>query len=158
MSRFRTALAGPLGSVGDKLVWAGSLPVAAAIGLILAVVASPVVAVIVLLVSHNTVNVSLRVWALRAGWYGGVNVAGRLGVPALQWGLSVAGPATALALGVMLPIVTAWLVGDFEPGAVSAAGLVAGVGLLLARWFWPTLGGIRYGLILVILAALAGWI
>ena len=158
MARFRTALAGPLGSVGDKLVWAGSVPIVSAIGLLLAVVVSPVIAVVVLLAIHNTVNVGLRVWAFHAGWHGGLSVASRLDVPLLKWGLKVAGPATALALGSMLPIVTAWLVSDFEPNAVTAVGVVAGVGILLARWLWPTLGGIRYGLIVVVLAALAGWI
>lgn len=158
MSRFRTALAGPLGSVGDKLVWAGSLPIASAIGLTLAVVVSPIAAVVVLLAVHNTVNVSLRVWALRAGWHGGISVASRLGVPTLKWGLRIAGPGTALALGVMLPIVTAWLVRDFEPNSVTAVGVVAAVGVVLARWLWPTLGCIRYGLIVVVLAALAGWL
>jgi PTS system mannose-specific IID component len=158
MERFRRALAGPLGSVGDKLVWAGTGPIVSAIGLILAVVVSPVVAVVVLLAIHNTVNVGLRVWALHAGWYGGLNVAQRLDISILKWGFKIAGPATACALGVMLPIVTAWLVSDFEPNAVTAVGVVAAVGILLARWLWPTLGGIRFGLIVVILAALAGWI
>jgi PTS system mannose-specific IID component len=158
ISRFRAALAGPLGSVGDRLVWAGTLPVASAIGMMLAVVVSPVVGVVALLGIHNLVNVVLRIWAFRVGWTGGVDVASRLGVPALETGLKVAGPATALALGLMLPIVTSWLVTDFEPSAITGAGLVAGAGLLLARWIWPTLGGIRYGLIVVLLAALAGWI
>jgi PTS system mannose-specific IID component len=158
VSRFRTALAGPLGSVGDKLVWAGTLPVASALGLFLAVVVSPLVGVITLLVIHNVVNVSLRIWALNVGWRGGVNVASRLGVPALELGLRIAGPATALACGAMLPVVTAWLVRDFEPSGITGAGLIAGAGLLLARWVWPTLGGIRYGLVVVLLAALAGWL
>ncbi|MFC1640386.1 PTS system mannose/fructose/sorbose family transporter subunit IID [Gemmatimonadota bacterium] len=158
MARFRTALAGPLGSVGDKLVWAGTVPIASAIGLMLAVIVSPVVAVVVLLAVHNTVNISLRVWALRSGWHGGLSVATQLDVPLLKWGLKLAGPATAFALGAMLPIVTAWLVSGFEPNAVTAVGVVAAVGILLARWLWPTLGGIRYGLVVVVLAALAGWI
>lgn len=158
IARFRTALAGPLGSVGDKLVWAGSLPVASAVGLVLAILVSPVAGVIALLAVHNAVHLTLRIWAMSVGWHGGVNVAGQLGGPWVQWGLKAAGPATALSLGAMLPIVTAWLVGDFEPSAVTATGLVAAVGLVLARWFWKTLGGIRYGLIVVILAALAGWI
>lgn len=158
ISRFRTALAGPLGSVGDKLVWAGTVPISSAIGLLLAVLVSPMVGVLVLLVVHNAVNVGLRVWALRAGWNGGLSVGNRLDRPALKWGLKIAGPGTAFALGAMLPIVTEWLVSDFEPNAVTAVGVVAAVGILLARWLWPTLGGIRYGLIVVILAALAGWI
>ena len=158
MARFRTALAGPLGSLGDKLVWAGSLPIASAIGLTLAVVASPVVAVVVFLVIHNTINVGLRVWALRAGWQGGMGVGDRLGTPLLTWGLRIAGPGTALALGIMLPVVAAWLVSGFEPNAVTAVSLVAAVGILFARWLWPTLGGMRFGLIVVVLAALAGWI
>ena len=158
MARFRTALAGPLGSVGDKLVWAGTVPIASAIGLILAVVVSPVIAVVVLLAIHNTVNVGLRVWAFRAGWYGGLSVASRLDVPIMKWGLRLAGPATAFSLGAMLPITTVWLVSDFEPNAVTAVGIVAAVGILFARWLSPTLGSLRYGLIVVVLAALAGWI
>ena len=122
MRRFRTALAGPLGSVGDKLVWAGSLPVASAIALTLAVLVSPLVAVIAMLLIHNTVNVTLRAWSFRAGWHGGINVANRLSVPVLEWGLKYAGPVTALALGTALPVVTAWLVRDFEPNAISATG------------------------------------
>ena len=104
------------------------------------------------------VNVALRTWALRAGWHAGIGVANRLGAPVLQLGLRIAGPGTALALGVMLPIVTAWLFNDFEANAVTASAVVAAVGILLARWIWPTLGGIRYGLTLVVLAALAGWL
>jgi mannose/fructose/N-acetylgalactosamine-specific phosphotransferase system component IID len=156
--RFRTALAGPLGSVGDKLVWAGSLPIASAIGLVTAVMVTPVAGVVALLVVHNAVNLSLRIWAFRVGWCGGVNVAGRLGGQKMQRGLKAAGPATAFTLGVMLPIVTAWLVGDLEPHAVTATGIIAAVGLVLSRWIWTTLGGIRYGLLVVILAALAGWL
>jgi PTS system mannose-specific IID component len=158
VSRFRTALAGPLGSVGDKLVWAGSLPIASAIGLTLAVLVSPLVGVLALLGVHNLVNVGMRIWALRVGWKGGVNVASRLGVPAVEWGLKYAGPATAFTIGIMLPVATYWLVSDLEPSGITGAGLVAGAGLLLARWIWPTLGGCRYGLIVVLLAALAGWI
>lgn len=158
MARFRTALAGPLGSVGDKLVWAGSVPIVSAIGLILAVVVSPVIAVVVLLAIHNTVNVGLRAWALHAGWHGGLSVASQLDVPLLKWGLKLAGPATAFALGAMLPVATAWLVSDFEPNSVRAVGVVAAVGILLVRWLWPTLGSLRYGLIVIVLAALAGWI
>jgi mannose/fructose/N-acetylgalactosamine-specific phosphotransferase system component IID len=144
--------------VGDKLVWAGTVPIVSAIGLILAVVVSPVIAVVVLLAIHNTVNVGLRVWAFHAGWHGGLGVASRLDVPLLKWGLKLAGPATAFALGAMLPIATAWLVSDFEPNSVTAVGVVTAVGILLARWLWPTLGSLRYGLIVVVLAALAGWI
>jgi len=158
MSRFRTALAGPLGSVGDKLVWAGSSPIASAVGLILAVLISPVVGVVVMLALNNTINISMRTWALRAGWESGLSVGNRLGIPLLKWGLNVAGPGTAFALGLMLPMVTAWLVADFGPNGVMAAGAIAAVGILLARWLWTTLGGIRYGLLVVILAALAGWL
>jgi len=35
VERLRTALVGPLGAVGDRLVWAGTLPAASAVGLAL---------------------------------------------------------------------------------------------------------------------------
>jgi mannose/fructose/N-acetylgalactosamine-specific phosphotransferase system component IID len=156
--RLRTALAGPLGSVGDKIVWAGALPVASAIGLILAVLVSPLVGVGAFVLLYNSANMALRIWALGTGWNGGMNVGKQLGGRALKLSMRVAGPTAALASGLALPLVGAWLTRGLDANALIGVGLVAAVGVAFARWVWPTLGGLRFGLGFVLFAILAGWL
>ncbi len=156
--RLRTAIAGPLGSVGDKIVWAGALPVSSAIGLILAVLVSPVIGVSVFLLMHNAVNSTLRTWALRTGWKGGMHVGKELGGRALKLSMRVAGPVAALATGLALPLVGAWLTRGLDSNALLGVALVATVGIAFARWIWPTLGALRFGLGVVVVAIVAGWL
>jgi len=158
VKRLRAALAGPLGSVGDKLIWAGLLPVASAIGLVLAVWVSPAVAVIAFLVLYNTVNFLLRGWALGNGWNNGLRVGHRLGAPVIKLGLKLAGPAAALTVGFALPVVGAWLARHLDAQELIGAVLIAGVGVVFARWVWPTLGGNRFGLAAVVVALILGWL
>jgi PTS system mannose-specific IID component len=157
MERLRTALTGPLGAVGDKLVWAGALPLASGIGVVLAVAVSPVVAVIAFLGLYNLLHVTLRVWGIAAGWRSGIEVARELHIPAVTWGLRLAGPLAALSAGLALPMAVAWLVSDLDVRGVLGAMIVAAVGIVLARWAWPTLGGLRFGLAAVALALIVGW-
>lgn len=156
--RLRSALAGPLGSVGDKMVWAGTLPSAAAVGLVLAVTLSPVVGIVGFLVLHNVVNIGLRVWALSAGWRGGMQVGKFLGGDVIKLCLKVAGPMAAFAVGLALPLVGAWLARGLDTKALLGVGIIAAVGIVFARSLWPTLGGLRFALGGVVLAALAGWL
>jgi PTS system mannose-specific IID component len=158
MDRLRTALTGPLGSVGDKLVWAGILPTASGLALILTIMVSPVVGVASFLVVYNVVHFALRGWGLAAGWRGGIGVAQKLGTPLIKTGLKVAGPMAALSLGLALPIVGEWLVRHVDGPELLATGIVALVGILLARWIWPTLGANRYGLAVVAVVLILGWL
>jgi len=158
MHRLRTALTGPLGSLGDKLVWVGVLPMAAGVGLLISVAVSPVVGVVSFLVLYNGVHLALRCWGLWAGWHGGIRVAEKLSAPVFKLGLRVVGPLAALSLGLALPTVIAWLARDYDWGGSVGVGIVALVGVAFARWIWPTLGGMRFGLLVVALAAAAGWV
>src|SRR3990172_2701310 len=64
--RLRRALIGPLGSVGDQLVWAGWLPMSVAVGLIVAVLVSVPAGVVSLLILYNVLHLGLRSWGLAA--------------------------------------------------------------------------------------------
>jgi PTS system mannose-specific IID component len=158
VKRLRTALAGPLGSVGDKLIWAGLLPVASALGLVLTVWVSPAMGVIVFLALYNTVHFMLRGWALRSGWNSGLRVGQRLGAPCIKLGVRLAAPLAALTCGFALPVVAAWLVRHLDAQELVGAALIAGVGVVFARWVWPTLGGNRFGLAAVAVALILGWL
>ena len=108
IERLRQALCGPVGALGDRLVWAGWLPACAGIGLILVALGAQGWAVAAFLVLYNVVHVGLRVWGLRAGWRAGMRVAPTLSAPVLRRGLEVVGPLAALAVGAALPAVLVW--------------------------------------------------
>jgi PTS system mannose-specific IID component len=131
IERFRTALAGPLGSVGDRLVWASWLPFCSLIALcVYGVGGSPVDVVGTFLLLYNVGHFSLRAWGLQIGLSRGLNVASALGNPMLRQGPHYIGSAAALVAGLALPLALQRVVG---PGRVLAGGIIiaALMGILL---------------------------
>jgi len=125
IERLRAALAGPLGSLGDRLIWAGWLPACAAVGLLLVALSAGAWAVAVFLVLYNAVHLWLRAWGLREGWRSGVGVAGALASPGLQRSLELIAPLAALVVGAALPAVLGWYPfrAHWELFAAAAAAL-----------------------------------
>ncbi len=126
IERLRSALAGPLGSLGDRLIWAGWLPACAAIGLLLVTLSTGLWAVPVFLVLYNVTHVWLRVWGLKAGYRYGVSVAGALSTPGLQRALELVAPLAAFLVGAALVSVLAWIPVErrWETAAGAAAALL----------------------------------
>ena len=105
IERFRTAMCGPLGSLGDRLVWAGWLPFSALLALLaFGLLADAPLVVLVFLVVYNAGHLGLRLWGLRAGWEGGLRVASSLGGPLLRRGPAVLSRAVMALAGVALPL------------------------------------------------------
>ena len=105
IERFRTASCSPLGSVGDRLVWAGWLPACSLLALAaFAVGASPWTVVLLFLVMFNVAHVWLRLWGLRVGYRDGLRVAAALGAPVLRQGPAHLSRVVALLGGLALPI------------------------------------------------------
>jgi PTS system mannose-specific IID component len=137
LRRFKTAIKGPLGALGDGLVWAAWLPVTALVGLIAYFAGLPPLACVLLfLVPYNLGHLALRAWAFRAG---------------LQWGHEVGRVLREAALGrvtellnhggaVLLGVLTGLL------GVVGVRGGPLGVlwvGLAAAAFVAGLLGGLR---------------
>ena len=79
IARFKDAVRGPLGSLGDRLIWAGALPTAVLVGLVVLALGAPVwVPPLVFLLIYNAVHLTLRIWAFRTGLRQGARVAGHL--------------------------------------------------------------------------------
>ncbi|MFL5593353.1 MAG: PTS system mannose/fructose/sorbose family transporter subunit IID [Gemmatimonadaceae bacterium] len=134
IERFRTALAGPLGSVGDRLVWASWLPFCSLVALgVYGIGGSPMAVVGTFLLLYNAGHLLLRAWGLRTGLARGLNVASALGNPVFRQGPQYIGCAAALVAGVALPLALQRIAG---PGRAVAGGIIAtaliGI-LLLAR-------------------------
>jgi PTS system mannose-specific IID component len=112
IERFRTACCGPLGSVGDRLVWAGWLPACSLLALnVFGLGASPLVVVLVFLVSYNIGHLALRVWGLRVGYRDGLRVAPALGAPLFRQGPMHVARSVAFLAGVSLPLAVRGIVG-----------------------------------------------
>jgi len=134
IERFRTALAGPLGSVGDRLVWASWLPFCSVVAIgVFGTGGSPLSVVGTFLLLYNAGHILLRAWGLRIGLSRGLNVASALGNPVLRQGPEYIGCAAALVAGVALPLALQRVAGPDRAllGGIIGTALV-GI-LLLAR-------------------------
>ena len=132
IERFRTALCGPLGSVGDRLVWAGWLPFCSLLALAaFGFGASPVAVLLIFLGVYNVGHIGLRIWGLRVGWTHGMRVAAALANPVLRHGPTYIARAAAVLAGVALPLAVDRII---EPGRALLGGVliatVAGAALL----------------------------
>jgi len=155
IERFRTALCGPLGSVGDRLVWAGWLPFCSLTALVaFGVGARPVVIVTIFLVLYNAGHLALRAWGLRVGWTRGLAVAPALGNPVLRRGPAHMARAAAAAAGVALPLVAARLLGNNRSALIAEVlGAAVLAAVLLVR-LHGRVEGWKLALVLVALFAL----
>lgn len=145
IERFRTALCGPLGSLGDRLVWASWLPACSLLALAaFGLGAGPLLSLLVFLVPYNLGHLALRAWGLHVGATRGLRVASALAAPWLRRGPEWIGRAGAALAGLAIPLALYRIAGDTT---ISFAGF--GVVLVLA-----VLGG---GALLRLPARLEGW-
>ena len=131
IERFRTALAGPLGSVGDRLVWASWLPFCSLVAIgVYGAGGSPMGVVGTFLLLYNAGHILLRAWGLRIGLSRGLNVASALGNPVLRQGPQYIGCAAALVAGAALPLALQRVAG---PGLGLVGGIIGAalIGILL---------------------------
>lgn len=134
IERFRTALCGPLGSVGDRLVWAGWLPFCSLLSLAAyGLGAAPLTVLLLFLGLYNVGHLGLRAWGLSVGWRHGLRVASALATPVLREGPAHLARAAALVAGIALPLALSRAIG---PGRALLGGvvvIVAVMGALAAR-------------------------
>lgn len=153
IERFRGALPGPLGSVGDRLVWAAWLPACALLGLLAwGLGAGAGVAVAAFLVPYNAGHLWMRAWGLEAGWRNGRQVAAAIAGPVLRDGPAHLARVAAALAGLALPLVTARVVGGDRVlgGLVLAASLPAGY--VIARLHGRVQGwAVAFGLLVAVL-------
>ncbi len=135
IERFKAAIRGSLGTLGDRLVWAGWRPVCLTFAIALVLLGVRWWAVLVaFLVVYNVGHLALRAWAFRLGWRRGRAVGEQLrrsAVPQLQRVLSVVG---AFVLGLVLPLL----------GSGQLAGARLALPWLVAAALAAVLGA-RYG-------------
>lgn len=152
ISRLRTALSGPLGAIGDQLIWVGEVPIV--IGLALALV--PFIgwwAVLAAVVVHNVFRFRLTRWGLDLGLGAGLTVGQALEASWVPRAARWAQRGAAFAVGLALPITVDWLWRDGAPrgGFVVVALALIGTVLVLARPTRTRVNGLRFGLGLLLI-------
>ena len=152
IERFKAALRGSLGQLGDRLVWAGWRPACVLLALVVLLAGLPWwAALAVFLAVYNAGHLALRWWALRIGFESGRQVAERVrgaGLEVLRERIATGG---ALCLGAALPLLIARGVGPEPVAGWGSALAVAGAALGIhfgARIRTPVIAG------LVLLSAL----
>jgi PTS system mannose-specific IID component len=158
VERLRAALCGPLGALGDRLVWAGWLPLLSTAAVAAIALGAGWGAVAGFLLIYNLGHVALRWWALRAGWDAGAGVVGALRNPVLQRTPSLVLPAMALVAGFCLPLATRWLVRPFPLVGALGCAVAAVIGVLLLRWKPGRIKSLWIGLAAVALGLAGGWL
>lgn len=133
--RFKAAVRGSLGSLGDRLVWAGWRPVCALLAVAGALAgASWWLAGLLFLVLYNMGHLAVRIGGFQLGLRHGTNVAERLRTLPLDRVQRSLWHAGAFLVGVLAPLVAG--------GELTAERLPAGWILIGAL---ATMAGVRFG-------------
>jgi PTS system mannose-specific IID component len=162
IERFKTAIVSPLGSLGDRLVWARWRPLCSLSAILVFLAGAPWwAAIAVFLIPYNTVHLALRTWGLLLGWREGRDVGralmgsplrrlpDRLTIPlAVVSGavvpplaLAVAGTSGVSPLSIVVVALALAVVGSWRPavaGRLAVLGALAGslVFVLLGNSIW----------------------
>jgi PTS system mannose-specific IID component len=132
IDRFKAAIRGPLGSLGDGLVWAGWRPLCLITGLVLYYAGLQWAWVaIVFLGLYNAGHLALRIWGFEIGFRYGRDVGERLRRARLARIQKAVSRAGAFGLGLLVPV----LLGSAAAGlswpwwAAAAIAALAGIRL-----------------------------
>lgn len=139
IERFKSAIRGPLGGLGDSLIWAVWLPSTLVGGLIAVWLgAPPIAAVLLFLVVYNVGHLGLRVWGFRVGLAEGKRVGPRLRSAALGHLGERLSSIGVILLGVLTSLIFVDDPGLHDPGAlwVPLGAVAFGVGLVLGQRAW----------------------
>jgi mannose/fructose/N-acetylgalactosamine-specific phosphotransferase system component IID len=153
ISRLRTALSGPLGAIGDQLIWAGEVP--ALIGFTLALVPwFGIWAVLLAVVIHNLIRFRLTAWGLDLGLREGLNVGTALQRSWLPRRAEDAQRLAAFAIGLAIPLAAWGLLSGLPRRGTLGVLVVVLVGsfLAVAPATRSRVTGLRVGLALLALA------
>jgi PTS system mannose-specific IID component len=146
VTRLRTALTSPLGSLGDQFFWAGLVP--AAMGAVLLVVAlgGPALVIGVVVAGYAGIRFWTGYWSLRTGLASGPQISAAVGHSWLARWAPRLGSAAGFFIGLMLPVVAARLLDRFELREVFIGTVTAAVGVTAGLLLGPRINSVRFGL------------
>ena len=157
VDRLRTALCGPLGSLGDRLFWTGLVPAlasAAIAGVALGLGWWPVLGFLVI---HNTIRLLLGPWLLGLGWQHGVMVGGAILKSPLPRASVLAGHLAAVLGGLAVPLIARRFLSDTGPMDLIGVGALVAGALVVRKVAGPRLSGLALTLTAALAVLLWHW-
>lgn len=147
VSRLKAGLVSPLGTLGDRLMWARWRPLCALVAIGSFFAGLPWwAAVAVFLATYNALHFGLRLWGMRLGWLEGLNVGRALSrsvVRRVPDYLTLPLVASAAAVLALLAVA---LVRGFElPPPLVLGAAVAAAGLRWPTWVGRAATGVIVG-------------
>lgn len=154
IERFRNALRGPLGTVGDRAIWGQWRPICALAGTLFYLLgASPGWSVAGFLLLYNGGHIAVRAWGYARGWQAGLQVGRYLKGAWLERWADRLWPINIFLTGCVATLLAGRVVGE-EAGPPGAGYLIAvGCVIGLTAFRFPRRGG-RIAAILLLLAPL----
>lgn len=163
IERFRTALRGPLGTLGDRTIWAEWRPLCLLVAITLfGVGVAPLPAAAAFLVLYNAGHLWVRIWGFRRGWEHGRGVGRLLRDFPLERLTERLWPVTMFLLGAATVLLGRAVVATAGRSAESLPLLLVAGLIALPAFRWPNrFGRLAIALLLSIpivwiLLALAG--
>ncbi len=154
VQRLKTALAGPLGSLGDQLFWIGVVPAVMAAMLVALSLDAGLSAVAVGVGLYLLVRVFVTIWGLRLGLRSGLQVAGALKASGLADQVRRVGLLAGFLVGAAFVPVFRWLAAPpLAPGwwVAPGLGLAGGVVAAMVRFRVPSARQLTLGALVVVL-------
>jgi PTS system mannose-specific IID component len=152
IEKFRSALRGPLGTVGDRAVWGQWRPICVLIGMLAYLLGvSPLWSSVLFLVLYNGGHIAVRTWGYATGWQAGLDVGRFLRGAWLERWTGKLWPANILLTGGVALLLGNHLVRGSGVGLAPAALLGIGAVVALVAFRFPRQGG-RTGAFLLLLA------
>jgi PTS system mannose-specific IID component len=132
IERLRTALGGPLGSLGDRLFWTGLMPAMVSGAILGVALGGGIWPALAGVAAYNVIRLGLGGWLLDLGWAHGLRIGTAIGESWLPAASAMAGLAASLLAALALPPALAFLLrGATAPALATAVGLF--LAMLAAR-------------------------
>lgn len=133
IQRLKTALAGPLGSLGDQLFWIGVVPAVLAAMLLALGLGAGWLPVVVGVALYLGIRLWVTTWGVRLGFDAGLGVSTALKNSGLAERVRRVGLLAGLMVGVAVPVVGRWLDPSLAGTAALAGGVLGGIVAALVR-------------------------
>lgn len=154
VERFRGALAGPLGSLGDRAVWSAWRPFCALGAGGAYLLGLPAFwAVVAFVAIYNLGHLALRWWGFRLGWRAGRDLGRQLRSSPLESAARILTPLNVVFLGAVAAAL--WAVAAGTVGGAAGAALLAAA--VVGGWAWPTAGRVMAPA-MILLVPLIQWL
>ena len=147
--RFRTALCGPLGALGDQVFWAGLVPGLMAFALVAIALGVGGSGLLVAVVAYNAIRLAVTLWGLRTGLGTGLQVGTAISASWLPRVAARIGAPAGFLVGAALSLIAAWFLVPLGRAGFGVAAVTATLGLALSRWGGTKFTSLRFGLLTV---------